>query len=108
MDIQRLRNLTTGRLHTQMGDIYEDIEFLTGEQGVMTHMLPRAVKAMEPWLRVRIPDERFWDDAYDPAHIGEFAIEPMFSDERADFWKRYGDMPSPLAGKEVIAVLAGQ
>ena len=30
MDIQRLRNLTTGRLHTEMGHIYEDLELITG------------------------------------------------------------------------------
>ena len=35
MDIQRLRNLTTGRLHTQMTDIYMDLDYLTG-QSLMT------------------------------------------------------------------------
>lgn len=48
LDIQRVRNLTTGRLHTKMDDIYEDIEFLTGEKGIMTHMLLRAREAMMP------------------------------------------------------------
>lgn len=32
MDIQRLRNLTTGRLHTEMAHIYQDIEYLTSER----------------------------------------------------------------------------
>ena len=36
MNIQRLRNLTTGRLHTEMGHIYEDLGIITGETGLMT------------------------------------------------------------------------
>ena len=29
MNIQRLRNLTTGILHTEMGHIYQDLETIT-------------------------------------------------------------------------------
>ncbi len=36
-DIQRLRNLTTGILHTEIGHIYEDIESITGAKGVMAN-----------------------------------------------------------------------
>ena len=104
MDIQRLRNLTTGRLHTKMEHIYQDIEMLTGETGVMTHQLPNAMRAVEPWLKTKVPDARFWDGEYDTSHVGEFAIEPMVAEERAEFFGRYGDLPSLLAGKEVIAV----
>lgn len=46
MDVQRLRNLTTGRLHTEIGFVYEDIEHLTGVKGIMTHMMPRAMRAL--------------------------------------------------------------
>ena len=56
MDIQRLRNLTTGRLHTEMGHIYEDLGWLTGESGLMTHMLPRAMDAVRPWLEEKVTD----------------------------------------------------
>lgn len=34
MDIQRIRNLTTGILHTKMEDIHEDIEYLVVTKGV--------------------------------------------------------------------------
>ena len=54
MDIQRLRNLTTGRLHTKMEHIYADIEHLTGAEGVMTHQLPNACRALEPYLREKV------------------------------------------------------
>lgn len=91
MDIQRLRNLTTGRLHTRMADIYRDIECITGERGVLTHMLPDATKALLPYLREKAPDARLWDGEYDPSHVGEIDIPPMNSDEQAAFWVRFGD-----------------
>lgn len=97
MNIQRLRNLTTHRLHTKMEDIYEDIEFITGEKGVMTHMLPNAVRAMESWLLSKAPDPRLWDGQYDTSHVGEFDLQPMTDDERSEFWKAYGALPSPFA-----------
>jgi len=94
MDIQRLRNLTTGRLHTKMADIYQDIEYITGTRGVMTHMLPDATKALLPYLREKAPDARLWDVEYDPAHVGEIDIPPMNSDEQAEFWARFGGSSS--------------
>lgn len=96
MDIQRLRNLTTGRLHTDVGFIYQDIEYLTGEKGVMTHMLPNAMRALEPWLREKLSDRRLWDGEYDPSHIGEIDIEPMTKSDVDEFWKRYVTFPSPF------------
>lgn len=106
MNIQRLRNLTTGRLHTSMGDIYQDIEYLTGEKGIMTHMLPNACRALEPYLREKVPETKFWEDEYDINHIGEVDVPPMDEDERKAFWERYGELPSPLSGKQVIGVVA--
>lgn len=105
MDIQRLRNLTTGRLHTKMVDIYQDIEYLTGMVGVMTHMLPNACRALEPYLRDKLPQEKFWEDVYDATHVGEIDVPPMDESERNAFCERYGALPSPLAGKQVVGVL---
>lgn len=104
MDIQRLRNLTTGRLHTAIGHIYEDLGTITGEKGLMTHMLPRAMQAVEPWLREHVKDERFWDGEYDTTHVGEFALPESTPEDRALMFERYKAMPNPLEGKEVIAV----
>lgn len=94
MKTQRLRNLTTGRLHTKMEDIYEDVEYLTGEKGVMTHMLPNAFRALDVFLRDKVKDARYWDGDYDTSHDGEFHIDPMTDEERAAFWKRYEALPS--------------
>ena len=104
MDIQRLRNLTTCRLHTEMGHIYEDIEHLTGFKGVMTHQLPNALRAMEPWLRFKVTDPRFWDGEFDTSHVGEVELAPMSPEEQKEMWARYGELPNPLAGKEVVVV----
>ena len=102
IDIQRLRNLTTGILHTEIGHVYEDIEELTGQRGIMTHMIPRAVRAMEPWLRSVVPDARFWDGKFDQSHTGSMMILSMTNEERAAMFGRFSDMPNPLAGKQVV------
>jgi len=105
MDIQRLRNLTTKRLHTSMEHIYEDLGFIVGDDGLMTHMLPRVMEAIEPWLRTQVTDERFWDETYDTTHTGEYPLRAMTPEENAEALQRYSKMPNPLAGKPVIAVV---
>ena len=97
MNIQRLRNLTTKKLHTSMDDIYSDIDLLTGENGVMTHMLPNACRALEPYLRMVAPDERLWDGAYDKTHTGEVAVPRMDAEQMAAFWQRFSALPSPFS-----------
>lgn len=96
MDIQRLRNLTTGLLHTKVADIYEDIEYLTGSPRIMTHQIPNASRAIEPWLKEKITDERFFDGNFYTTHTGEIDIQPMNEEEKRQMWERYGDMRSPL------------
>lgn len=102
MNVQRLRNLTTGRLHTDVGHIYEDLEAIMGEPGLMTHMLPRAMRAVEPWLREHITDERFWDGEWDSTHTGEYAIPEPTECDRAAMLQRYRAQPDPLEDKNVI------
>ncbi len=104
MDIQRLRNLTTGKLHTSMAHIYKDIDYLTGESGVMSHMIPHALWSMEPWLRKYVPAQRFWNNEYDPSHIGDIDMPVMTAEERAEFFQLFKAGPSLLAGKDVIEV----
>ena len=102
VDIQRLRNLTTGRLHTEMSHVYDDLGIITGEHGLMTHMLPRAMRAVEPWLREKVTEARFWDGEYDTTHTGEIDLPTPTKEEREEMWKRYAAQPNPLAGKRVI------
>lgn len=106
MDIQRLRNLTTGRLHTEIGHVYEDLETITGERGLMTHMLPRAARAVEPWLREHVTDARFWDGEYDTTHTGEIALPEPTEEDRKAMFDRYMEQLNPLEGKDVVVVQA--
>ena len=73
-------------------------------RGLMTHMLPRAMRAVEPWLREHVKDERFWNGEWDQTHTGEFELPESTDEDRAAMFERYKAQPNPLAGKEVIAV----
>lgn len=106
MDIQRLRNLTTGRLHTKIDHIYEDLGIITGETGLMTHMLPRAMRAVEPWLRIHVTDPRFWDCEYDVTHIGDFELPESTHADRLQMFRLYEAQPNPLEGKKVVVIEA--
>jgi len=104
IDFQRLRNLTTGKLHTDIGHIYEDLEIISGEEGIMTHMLPRFNKAVKPFLQKYVTDERFWDDTFDTSHTGEYRLPIPTAEERELIKKRYLDQKDPLEGKNVLIV----
>lgn len=104
MECQRLRNLTTGLMHTSIGHVYEDLGYIIGDDGIMTHMIPRVMRAVEPWLREQVTDQRFWDGKYDPSHSGEFALRAMTPEESAAALERFKAMPNPLDGKQVITV----
>ena len=94
MDVQRVRNLTTCKLHTEIGHVYEDLEYLTGVWGIMPHQLPSVLRAIEPWLREQITDARFWDGNHDPGQVGEIELRQMSDDEI-----RAALFPPELGGK---------
>ena len=96
MEASRLRNLTTGRLHTEMGHIYEDLGLITGMDGLMTHMLPRALKAVEPWLREVVTSREYWDGEYIPEVEGHFILRDPTKEEQAEMVARYMDQPRPF------------
>lgn len=110
MDIQRLRNLTTGRLHTEMSHIYQDIETLIGSEGIMTHHLPSAMRALEPFLQKRVLCERFWDGKYDVTHTGDYFVDPLNHEELKDFWidfrMRMDEVWDQIGNKTVVVVNA--
>ncbi len=97
MEAQRLRNLTTGRLHTDMSHIYQDMEFLSGMKGLMTHMLPNVMRAMTPWLKNKVKDGRFWDGEFDKSHKGDYKLEPMNELEKKLLVERYSKLPHPFS-----------
>jgi len=96
MDIQRIRNLTTGKLHTKMDHIYKDLGVITGEDDLMTHMIPRAMKAVMPWLQEKVTDQRFWDGEYDTTHTGVFDLPTTTDEDQKVIFERFTSMPNPL------------
>lgn len=104
MDTQRLRNLTTGLLHTEMGHIYEDLETITGTKGIMTHMIPRIARAIKPWILEHVQNSRFWDGKYDLTHTGNYALPEPTAYDRAVMLALYKEQPDPLEGKTLIVV----
>jgi len=104
VDIQRLRNLTTERLHTEMGHVYEDLEWISGHPGLMTHMLPRMLEAVTPWLKEHVTDPRFWEDRYDSTHTGTYELPDPTAKDRDRMKQRYFAQPDPLANKETLIV----
>jgi len=95
---QRLRNLTTGKLHTEMDDIYKDLCAITGEKGLMTHMLPRAMEAITPWLKKHVTDERYWDETLDLVHRGEVDLPEPSKEDRAEMFTIFQSLTNPLTG----------
>lgn len=97
MNIQRLRNLTTKRIHTNSKHIPEDIAYLTKLDQPSSHQIPNAYNAILPWLREKTPDPRLWNGKYDPAHTGDIDLQPMTSSEQAGFIIRYLTMSDIFA-----------
>lgn len=93
IDSKRLRTLTTGRLHTEIHYVYEDLELIIGETGIMTHMLPNVLKAVEPWLRQNVTDPEYWDGAYNPNSTGTYMLPEPTAAERDQMKKLYKSLP---------------
>lgn len=107
IDIQRLRNLTTGRVHTDLDHIYEDLEVILGVTGIRAYQLQQIYEAVEPWLRKHVTDSRFWEpripstrritggcDAgeLDATHTGELTLPEPTVEDRAEMLKRVGKL----------------
>ena len=88
-----------------MEHIYEDLALITGESGLMTHMLPRAMRACEPWLREHVTDQRFWDGQFDVTHTGELPLPTPNEADRRVMFELFAAQSNPLDGKDVIRVL---
>lgn len=91
-DTQRLRNLTTRRLHTEMGHFYEDLGAIVGDDRLITQMLPMVIRSVEPWLRENVKDARFWDGGFDTTHTGEIELPTPTEDERKAMFERFKAM----------------
>lgn len=97
--------MTTRKLHTEIGHVYKDLEKIIGESGIMTHMIPRVMKSVNPWLKENVHDARFWDGEFDQGHTGEIELPTPTDEERKSMLELFKAMPNPLEGKELILVM---
>lgn len=84
MNIQRLRTLTTGILHTSISDVYDDIEYITGIR-VLTYQIPNILDAIAPWLKEKVVEDSFWNGEYNPNLSGEYDIKPMSEQDKLKY-----------------------
>lgn len=94
----------TGVVHTNIDDIY-DFFNKTVENGIMTHMLPRATNAIKPILIQKFPQlpiSGFHPNIENPDELYEVQLT---TEEKSVFWNNYSELPSPLLGKSVVTVI---
>jgi len=89
MTNQRLRNLTTGLIHTNIADIKEDVAYFVGAEYTSSAILPKANKALYPFLEARLSDKHFFDKMYDVKHLGNTEVLPLDEVEMKLFIARY-------------------
>jgi len=90
-DLSVIMSVTTGRLMCKMGDIYEILDYMTGDE-LYTHALPRASRECAPYLFEQFPflvelqkEADAQDDTWWHAHYQEFAAaaEEKYGKEHA-------------------------
>ncbi len=95
----KLRNITTGILHTDIGGVYTFLEEYLGEKGIMTHQLPSACRALEPILKTKLSEEWFTDEWIKEGLDEEIEVEDMTDFERGEFWADYKKKASEMWNK---------
>ena len=99
MDYLRVRNLTTGVVHTSIEDIYKDIQMIFGHQALFNGILCQALGehkiyagvyyAIKPWLFKVVTDQRFWDDSFDVMHTGNYELPDPTTEDRIEMLKLF-------------------
>lgn len=94
--VGKLRNITTGILHTSIGDVYEFLEQYTGAEGIMTHQIPSACRALEPIIKNKLPESWFVKEWIKVGLEAETDCPDMSENERKQFWESYGEHAGKL------------
>ena len=92
MDILRVRNLTTGLLHTEVHHCYEDLSVISGLNTIYTHQIPNLTRAVLPWLREKIQDDKFFNGKYNPSEKGVFWLPKPTEDEQKEIVRRFTEL----------------
>jgi len=87
----KLKNVTSGVLHTSMTDIHAFYEVYLGMERIFTHQLPKTFDALLPILNRKLDDAWFipqWnkDEVWQNEPI---EIPDLTKEEKDEFWKNY-------------------
>lgn len=85
---QRIRNLTTGILHTDLNDVLTDLKKICGPGMTSPLSIELSRKAVLPWLRAQGLDDRFWIKRRDTTHTGSTRLTIPTASDRAEIKDR--------------------
>lgn len=87
----KLRNITSGILHTGIGEVYNFFESYLGMDGIMTHQLPSACKALQPILKNKLSKDWFTNEWIKDQNWQntETEVPDLTAEEKQEFWKEY-------------------
>lgn len=85
----KLRNITTGILHTDITDVYVFLDEYLDMGGAMTHQIPSAFRALEPILKKKLPEEWFTNEWIKTGLDEVVEITDLSPEELKTFWEQY-------------------
>lgn len=86
----KLRSITSGILHTDIGDVYKFIQEYVGFDGIMTHEIPSAIRSLCPILRTKLPEEWFSEEWITIGLEEPVELPELTEKEKDLFWNNYG------------------
>lgn len=86
----KIRNVTSGILHTNIGDVYEFYDQYLDAPGIMTHHIPSAFKALQPILKNKLDDKWFTDEWIKEGLDEAYVIPDLTQEEKNAFWVSFG------------------
>jgi len=95
----KLRNITTGILHTNIGDVYLFLEEYLDVKGVMTHQLPSACRALNPILKKKLSKDWFTKEWQKNGLNEPIELPNLTKQEKILFWKKYEILSSKMWDK---------
>lgn len=102
----KLRNITSSILHTEIGDVYLFFEQYLGADGIMTHHLPSACRAIIPILKRKLNNEWFIKDWIKEGLDESVTIPELTEKEKGEFWKSFekysADLWEKISDKTIV------
>jgi hypothetical protein len=101
----KLRNITTGILHTKIQDVYEFFENYTGIK-VWTHELPAAQEILVPFLKTKIGPSWFVNKFIPEENDYSLIIPDLTEEERKLFYEKFEEARNNFFRKNSDKIIA--